>query len=246
MLSTQEIIVRLLVALVLSGVVGLQRAVMGKAAGIRTHILVGVGSALFTLVSAYGFLDFYRSPTGGGAATRPDPTRIAAQIVSGIGFLGAGAIIRQGLSVRGLTTAAALWISAAIGMAAGAGYYLGAVATTVVSLIALVALRWLRAPLLARVRTDFVLLELQFSKPGAMGEVLAILAEGGIRVQAVDSTVEEDGAEFASLELRMPPDGKIDPVAEKISSLPSVELVNVTGGRGGEAFASSPRRQALG
>ena len=82
-------------------------------------MLVSLGSALFTLVSAYGFRDFL---VDGGSIVRADPTRIAAQIVTGIGFLGAGAIIRQGLAVRGLTTAATLWIVAAIGIAAGAGY----------------------------------------------------------------------------------------------------------------------------
>ena len=247
-ISEWELIGRLALAVVLCAAIGAERESRDQVAGLRTHVLVGLGAALFTLVSAYGFLDFYRSPAGDGgtgAATRPDPTRIAAQIVSGIGFLGAGAIIRQGLSVRGLTTAAALWISAAIGMAAGAGYYLGAVVATVISLVALVVLRWLRAPLLARVRSDFALLELEFNKPGAMGEVLAILAERGIRVQAVDSTVDEDGEEYASLELRVPPEGRIDPVAERISSLSSVETVNVSGGRG-DAFPSPARRRTVG
>ena len=101
-------------------------------------MLVSVGSALFTLVSAYGFHEFL---VGGGNVVRADPTRIAAQIVTGIGFLGAGAIIRQGFSVRGLTTAATLWVVAAIGMASGAGYYSAAVITTALVLIALWPLR---------------------------------------------------------------------------------------------------------
>ena len=86
-------------------------------------MLVALGSALFTIVSAYGFREVLN---GSGALVRTDPTRIAAQIVTGIGFLGAGAIIRQGFSVRGLTTAATLWMTAAIGMAAGAGSYTAA------------------------------------------------------------------------------------------------------------------------
>ena len=100
----------------LGAAIGAEREFRERQAGLRTHLVVSVGAALFTLVSAYGFAEFGR---------KVDPTRIAAQIVTGIGFLGAGAIIRQGLSVRGLTTAATLWLVAAIGMAAGAGYWAG-------------------------------------------------------------------------------------------------------------------------
>src|SRR6266702_8213948 len=105
-----------------------------REAGLRTHLLVSLGSALFTMVGAYGFHSFLDS---GASVVRADPTRIAAQIVTGIGFLGAGAIIRQGLSVRGLTTAATLWLVAAIGMAAGAGYYSAAAITTALTIFAL-------------------------------------------------------------------------------------------------------------
>ena len=119
---------RLALAAALGGAIGVEREIRDREAGIRTHLLVALGSALFTIVSAYGFHEFLAS---GDAVVRADPTRIAAQIVTGIGFLGAGAIIREGLSVRGLTTAATLWVSAAIGMAAGAGWYTAAVATAV-------------------------------------------------------------------------------------------------------------------
>src|ERR687895_594848 len=95
-------------------------------------MLVGVGAALFTLVSAYAWSDFLVNQE-----QRLDPTRIAAQIVTGIGFLGAGAILRQGLSVRGLTTAAGLWASAAIGMACAAGFWAAALITTAIALVAL-------------------------------------------------------------------------------------------------------------
>ena len=116
-ISIGEIALRLVVAAALTGLVGLEREWRERAAGLRTHTLVGVGSALFTLVSAYGFNEFL---VGNTNVVRTDPTRIAAQIVTGIGFLGAGAILRQGLAIRGLTTAAGLWVAAAIGMAVGA------------------------------------------------------------------------------------------------------------------------------
>jgi putative Mg2+ transporter-C (MgtC) family protein len=134
-ISNWELLARLAVAAGLGGAVGIERELRDREAGIRTHLAVSLGSALFTVVSAYGFEDFVR------AGDTVDPTRIAAQIVTGIGFLGAGAIIRSGLSVRGLTTAASLWIVAAIGMAAGAGYYWAAVLGTALTVFALGPLR---------------------------------------------------------------------------------------------------------
>jgi putative Mg2+ transporter-C (MgtC) family protein len=137
-LGWDDNLLRLSLAAALGGAIGFERELRDREAGLRTHLLVCLGSALFTIVSAYGFREFL---TSGDQVIRADPTRIAAQIVTGIGFLGAGAIIRQGLSVRGLTTAATLWVSAAIGIAAGAGYYSGAVLGTVVTLVALWPLR---------------------------------------------------------------------------------------------------------
>src|SRR3712207_9270584 len=115
-----DIVFRLGLAAVLGGAIGLERELREREAGLRTHLLVSLGAALFTLVSAYAWTDWSFSTPRGLVF---DPTRIAAQIVTGVGFLGAGAIIRQGLTVRGLTTAATLWAVAAIGMAVGAGYY---------------------------------------------------------------------------------------------------------------------------
>lgn len=131
-ISTFHLFLRLGAAALLAGAVGVEREYRDHAAGFRTHILVGLGSALFTVAGAYGFSEF---SYGHGVGT--DPTRIAAQIVSGIGFLGAGAIIRTGISIRGLTTAATLWVVAAIGLACGAGFYSAAAITTGLILICL-------------------------------------------------------------------------------------------------------------
>jgi len=114
--------------------IGAEREMRERAAGPRTHMPVGVGAALFTIVSAYAWDDFVFDRSRGTAF---DPTRIAAQIVTGIGFLGAGAILRQGFSIRGLTTAAGLWVAAANGMAAGAGFWVAAVATTAIVMVGL-------------------------------------------------------------------------------------------------------------
>ena len=148
-LSLGEVLLRVVLAGVLGGAIGAEREIREREAGLRTHMLVAVGAALFTLVSAYGWGDFHFSQKSG---VTYDPTRIAAQIVTGIGFLGAGAIIRQGLAVRGLTTAASLWVVAAIGLAAGAGYYSGAIITTVVVLVSLWPLRIVAHRLFTRIR----------------------------------------------------------------------------------------------
>lgn len=127
---------RVAAAAALGGAIGLERELDEKAAGLRTHMLVSVGAALFTLVGAYGFSEF--------PGRTIDPSRIAAQVVTGIGFLGAGVIFRQGFTVRGLTTAASLWLVAAIGLAAGAGFWRGAVIATAAGLIGLRPVEWLK------------------------------------------------------------------------------------------------------
>ena len=130
-----ELLVRLLAACLLGAAVGIEREARGQDAGLRTHAVVALGAALFTIAGAYGFEDF------DGIV---DPTRVAAQVASGIGFIGAGAIIKDRAGTRGLTTAATLWLAASLGMAAGAGLYLTAAASVVIVLAVLIGLRWLR------------------------------------------------------------------------------------------------------
>jgi putative Mg2+ transporter-C (MgtC) family protein len=143
MITDLQIIARLTLSLVLSGLIGLERQVHRRTAGMRTHILVCLGSCLIMLTSLYVF-DIYKN------VTRLDPTRIAAGITAGIGFLGAGAIIRQREtvdSVVGLTTAASLWVVAGIGMAVGCGFYVAGIYTTVLALIVLFFFRTFEAKL---------------------------------------------------------------------------------------------------
>lgn len=148
-LSNWELVLRILVAGGLGAIVGLERELSDQPAGFRTHILVAVGAALFTLVGAYGVEEFF-----GDTPRRVtfDPTRVAAQVVTGIGFLGAGAIIQQGVSVRGLTTAASLWVTAAVGVAIGLGYWVGGIAATVVAIAALYPLKRLESLVIARMK----------------------------------------------------------------------------------------------
>jgi putative Mg2+ transporter-C (MgtC) family protein len=148
-LTTLELVLRILAAAALGGLLGLEREISDQPAGFRTHILVSLGAALFTLVGAYGVDEFFaeRSPGVGF-----DPTRVAAQVVTGIGFLGAGAIIRQGMNVRGLTTAASLWVTAAIGTAVGLGYWTGAITVALVTFVALFGLKRVEGKLLTTLR----------------------------------------------------------------------------------------------
>jgi putative Mg2+ transporter-C (MgtC) family protein len=170
-LSDWDIVLRLGVAAGLGAAIGVERELRDREAGVRTHLLVCLGSALFTIVSAYGFREF----TAEGATV--DPTRIAAQIVTGIGFLGAGAIIREGLSVRGLTTAGSLWIVAAIGMAAGAGYYWPAVVGAALTVFALGPLRMLAYQAVERFRPEDQRVVVELKLGGDMKPVLAQLGE---------------------------------------------------------------------
>jgi putative Mg2+ transporter-C (MgtC) family protein len=136
MLGNVELISRLMLAAALGSVIGFERERLSWAAGLRTHMLVSVGSALIMIVSAFGFADVLN-----GDHVVLDPSRMAAQVVSGIGFLGAGSILLRGEIVRGLTTAASLWSVAAIGLAVGGGLYAASIAATVIILIILAGIK---------------------------------------------------------------------------------------------------------
>lgn len=230
MISPVEVAARLLVTAVLCGLIGLERETRDQSAGFRTHIVLGLGAALFTLVSAYGFPEFTDAALeSNGRGVQFDPTRIAAQIVTGVGFLGAGAIIRRGVNVRGLTTAASIWSAAAIGMAAGAGYYFGAVATTVVVLATLYLLRGLRISIVSRFSTDFGVLSIGFEGTGQqISGVTEILERQDIRVRSTDAELQEGQARY-DLQLRIPPGRNMQQVLQEISTLPGVKRVSVTG-----------------
>ncbi len=135
MLTDFQIIMRLVLTVVLSGMIGLERQLHKRTAGLRTHILVSLGSCLIMLTSLYVF-DIYKE------ITKLDPARIAAGVITGIGFLGAGTIIREKEGVRGLTTAASLWVVAGIGLAVGCGFKKAAIYTTVIAVIVLFFLRF--------------------------------------------------------------------------------------------------------
>src|SRR3954469_19888900 len=168
---------RLIVAAGLGMLVGAEREIHGHPAGIRTHMLVALGSGLFTVLSIHGF-----GQEQPGANI--DPTRIAAQIVSGIGFLGAGAILKDGVVIRGLTTAASLWATAAVGMAAGAGEYVIAIVSAVIILVSLWPINALAERLHGTTAPE-VQLRLALSKVETLGEVSTVLAANKVEIVSI-------------------------------------------------------------
>ena len=180
--SDLEMLGRLGLATGLGGLIGLERELHDQPAGLRTHMVVAVGACLIMLVS------MHMATLGGGA----DPSRIAAQVVSGIGFLGAGAIIRFGISVRGLTTAACLWTAAAIGLAAGSGYYKGAYAATGFTLIAVLVFdkfekAFMREKTLRRFTVH------AGDAPGLVGRLEGIMDQYHVRIKEME--VQRDAVE---------------------------------------------------
>ncbi len=147
---TTEFILSIFVAAMLGGAIGLEREYRSKEAGFRTHFLVGLGSALFMILSAHGFDSVVGTP-----GVRLDPSRVASQVVSGIGFIGAGTIIFQKHMVKGLTTAAGLWVTSAIGMTAGAGMFALAAAATVMVLICLEGMDFIHHKVFGHIHAEY-------------------------------------------------------------------------------------------
>jgi putative Mg2+ transporter-C (MgtC) family protein len=223
-LNWDESLLRLALAAVLGGLIGVERELREREAGLRTHLLVALGSALFTIVGAYGFHDFLNS---GASVVRVDPTRIAAQIVTGIGFLGAGAIIRQGLSVRGLTTAATLWVVAAVGLAAGAGYYSVAVITTALVLIALYPLRIMAYTVISRFRPEDGRLLVALPAGEPPGRIVDEVERLGARISSLDVMQEGDRRRL-ELDVVLPRDTPIPRLVSRIADLEGVVEVRWT------------------
>ncbi|MCW0214985.1 MAG: MgtC/SapB family protein [Pseudonocardia sp.] len=220
-----------LLALVLTTVIGLEREAGAKSAGLRTHTLVGVGAAVFMLVSKYGFDDLL-----GTEHIALDPSRIGAQIVSGIGFIGGGLIFVRQDAVRGLTTAATVWLAAGIGMACGAGLPVLAVGATAGHFLVTRGLQPL-ARATQRRRREPPLLRVSYDDGrGLLRSVLAVCTRRGWSVQDVDierETVTDDGSRVAAVTLRLAGRGDLAGLAGELSEIDGVR--SAATGRG-EAF----------
>ena len=178
MLAAEVIIFRLLIGAVLGGLIGVEREVNNRPAGLRTHILVTLGSTIFMLISVDGYNYIGMTERIG------DPFRLAAQVVSGIGFLGAGTIMKTGNDIKGLTTAASLWVSAGIGLAIGIGYYAAGITTTIIVVVTLMSLGVYEAKIFReKFRNIRITSE---NRPGIIGEIGTFLGKHGVRIKELD------------------------------------------------------------
>ncbi len=217
-----EAVLRLLLAMVIGGIVGLERELHDRPAGLRTHILVCVGAALIMLIS----MDVPRQFTG---VQESDPARIAAQVVSGIGFLGAGTILREGVTVRGLTTAASLWMAAALGLAAGAGLYIQGLMAAAITLVALRLLSLLGA--YSTLKRNVLELRLVASdRPGLIGETGEVLGRQEINIINVQMQARDHGMVELVFHVECPREMERVQLLERLETIEGVKLVEVSGG----------------
>lgn len=208
------------VALVLSLLIGLERQLRGKEAGLRTHALVGLGSALFMLVSKWGFMDLV-----GIENISIDPSRVAAQVVSGIGFLGAGIIVFRADAVRGLTTAAAVWLTAAIGMAAGAGLFLLALAATAAHFIVV-----LLGPLSQRIgrRGHDAQVDVEYRDGrGVLRDIVAEVTRANWHISGMRTTDSDSEPGYVEVRLTTEGPGSSDELTNVLTQIDGVRTVDL-------------------
>lgn len=220
-IATQiDLSVRLVVAAALGLAIGFEREIHGHPAGLRTHMLVALGSALFTVLSIEGFL-------GEEGAAPVDPTRIAAQIVSGIGFLGAGAILKDGIVIRGLTTAASLWATSAVGMAAGASEYVIAVVAAAVILVSLWPINAI-ADRLHGSNLPEMQLRLSLKRVDVLGRISEILIEHKLDIgQIATQRVAKDNYQV-DVTIRGRHAVATSQALEDIAAIPGVDILSTT------------------
>ncbi|MHA6480861.1 MgtC/SapB family protein [Paenibacillus sp. strain BS8-2] len=220
-----DLTVRLLLSLLLGGIIGLEREWSNHVAGFRTHILVALGSTAIMLLSIYGFSAFVNE-----ANVRIDPARLSAQVISGIGFLGAGAIMRNGLSISGLTTAASIWVMAAIGLSVGAGFYYGAILCTVLVFISLLVLnKWEKRWKKHRSKQELVI-RVQ-DMPDGLSAIVATLEECGVRLRRMSMMRHgsmRDGSELVEYILKLDTPGtKLITAIDCISNMKGIVSVDM-------------------
>lgn len=222
-----DMTIRILMALLLGGIIGFEREINNHAAGFRTHILVCVGSATIMLLSIYGFGDFANEPN-----VRMDPARLAAQVITGIGFLGAGAIIRTGSYVSGLTTAASIWVVAGIGLCVGAGFYFGAVLVTFLVLVSLFVFQKWEKYMLRKYRRHEMNIKM-YDRQEVLGQIVEELGEQDIQiyellVQSNHKTEEHLETIIVRLSVKLPRENKIVNAVNRIYNYDDVLSIEIS------------------
>lgn len=214
MIVEWEMALRLLMSGVLGGLIGYEREYQHKSAGLRTHILVCVGSCLIMILS----IKLYTAVQG---LTNADPARLAAQVVSGIGFLGAGSILKEGPNVRGLTTAASMWVVSGVGLAVGSGYYMGAFMTTGIVFLTLTILSRME---LKDHSTLTRMVVKTADQPGQIGQIGSILGQHGVNISDIKITSQGDVLLLRFL-LYVPQTLNFNQVTTEVASLSGVFAV---------------------
>jgi len=221
MMDWQHLLERLVVAAILGSAVGFERERKEWAAGLREHMLVCLGSALFMIVSAYGFAEVLKP-----SLVVLDPSRVAAQVVTGIGFLGAGTILVRGESIRGLTTAASLWAIAAVGLAIGGGMYVAGCLTTVLLLIILALVKPLEKLIYPEKRAFEITLRMRSDRVDIPLLERAILSANVTLVQVVMRRCEENGFHFVEIIVRKPKHTSITAVLNALQPIDGVTMMS--------------------
>jgi len=218
-MSNYEIVFKLTLACILGGLIGLERESLNRPAGFRTYTLVCVGSALAMVVSLDMYFQFYRTVS-------VDPGRIAAQVVSGIGFLGAGTIMKEGATVRGLTTAAGLWGVACIGLAVGSGMYMPAIVTTVLMLFVLIYFAKFEEHFTGTRLYKGIVMQVK-DQPGQVGIVGSLLGDMGVLIKNINLTrLESDNILEIELLLELPSEATIEEVVQELSQAKGVQHID--------------------
>lgn len=186
---------RIFIALILSGLIGFERGLNNHSAGFRTHILVGIGSCLMMLLSLYGFEEFMAAHDN----VRFDPARIPSYVISGIGFLGAGTIIVNGMAIRGLTTAASIWTVAGLGLVVGAGMYSIAIVTTLIILLSLIFLNNFESHF--RKSKNSLTIHLLVRENLKMEDLLTVFSEFNVVIKKLE--IGEEGTDTRALMVRL-------------------------------------------
>jgi putative Mg2+ transporter-C (MgtC) family protein len=221
-LALWEGLVRLVLAAILAGAIGIERELREQEAGLRTHMLVCVGATMFMLVGVYGWTGL---ELGNDIGVVVDPARVASYVVSGIGFLGAGAIIRHGINVRGLTTAASLWVVAAIGVGVGAGLYAFSIATTALVLLALWPLGQVKR-LLAGKQDAARRLGVTLEPGGSVVAVLAVIEDERFGMESIEVS-ERDDARQVDVVIGASADASIGGLLDRLAAEQGVRSVDV-------------------
>jgi putative Mg2+ transporter-C (MgtC) family protein len=218
-ISNGEILARLVIAALLGSVIGFERERLNWAAGLRTHMLVSVGAALIMLVSAFGFADVLGKPN-----IVLDPSRIAAQVVSGIGFLGAGSILLRGEVVKGLTTAASLWTVAGVGLAVGGGMYTASVGATVIILVILAGVKPLERRFIS-VRQQRTVQLLATRASFSLSTLHQALGPGSARVKQFIVQQSEDDPELDEVQVALSrmSQNEFDSIRARLIAIPGVK-----------------------